>query len=122
MSNKFKSYNYMSEADLQKLDFWNDNLPQTNPSLFKDILYKHGADTTKQIECVEDTHRMRTSNKTHTGKRWVFIERTDSAWLKSGVATIEAYLAASDSETMKDMQKMSKTYKLPQKKENAVDE
>lgn len=105
---KFKSYNYLSEADLEKLDCWTPDLPQKNPTLFKQILFKHGAEITQEINCVEDTHRMRTSNKTHTGKRWVFVERTDRDWLNSGVATIEAYLAASDKETQKDMAAMGR--------------
>lgn len=114
---KFKSYNYLSEADLKNLSEWTDDLPTTNPQLFKEILFQHGAEITQAIECIEDTHRMRTSNKTHTGKRWVYVERCDREWLNSGLATIEAYLAASDDETRKDMQKMNRQYKLPQKKE-----
>lgn len=112
---KFKSYNYLSEADLEKLDCWTADLPQKNPTLFKQILFKHGAEITQTVECVEDTHRMRTSNKTHTGKRWVFVERTDRDWLNSGVATIEAYLAASDKETQKDMAAMSRYAVTPTK-------
>jgi hypothetical protein len=111
---KFNSYNYLSEADLEKLDCWTPDLPYKNPTLFKQILFKHGAEITKTIELVEDTHRMRTSNKTHTGKRWVFIERIDRDWLNSGAASMEAWMASADKETQKDMSSMSRyvvTYK-----------
>jgi hypothetical protein len=102
----FKSYNYLSEADLTLLDGWNNNYPQEHQKAFKELLWKHGI--TGEIELVEDTHRLRTSNAIHTGKRWVGEERTDAAWLKSGAATIEAYLAASDAETQCDMRRMSR--------------
>lgn len=113
----FKSYNYLSEKDLEKLDFWNDDYPKNHPEQFKQLLFKHGAEITKEIECVIDTHRMRTSNQVHTGKRWVFVERQDREWLNSGAATIEAYMASSDEDTRKDMVNMSRRYQLPNKKE-----
>lgn len=113
---KFKSYQYISEADLINLDVWQPDLPTTNAKLFKEILFKHGAEVTQPIEELFDTHRMRTSNKTHTGRRWLFVERCDRQWLQSGCATIEAYMASSDEETVKDMQQMNRRYKLPQNK------
>lgn len=113
---KFKSYQYISEADLVNLEGWKDDLPITNPKLFKEILFKHGAEVTQPIDELFDNHRMRTSNKTHNGRRWMFTERTDREWLNSGCATIEAYMAASDEETVKDMQQMNRRYKLPQTK------
>ena len=119
MNNKdyFKSYNYLSEADLQKLDVWTDTFPEEHPEQFKEILFKHGAEVSQEVECVVDTHRMRTSNQTHTGKRWVFVERIDKEHLRSGIATMEAYMASSDESTRKDMQQMSRRYKLPESKD-----
>ena len=113
----FKSYQYLSEADLQKLDFWTEDFPETNPEAFKNILFQHGAEITQEIECVTDTHRMRTSNQTHTGKRWVFVERQDRDYLNSGIASMEAWLASSDESTREDMMNMSRRYQLPSKKE-----
>lgn len=113
----FKSYQYLSEADLQKLDFWTEDFPETNPETFKNILFQHGAEITQEIECVTDTHRMRTSNQTHTGKRWVFVERQDRDYLNSGIASMEAWIASSDESTREDMMNMSRRYQLPSKKE-----
>ncbi len=113
--NNFKSYHYLSEADLRKLEGWTDDLPTRNPELFKRILNNHGADLKHKIEEVNDHHRMRTSNQSHTGRRWVFVERTDRKWLNTGCASIEAYLASSDEETVKDMSKMSRYSMLSNK-------
>ncbi len=108
IKNTYKSYNYLSEADLCVIDGWTDTYPTDHPAAFKELLFKHGADTSCEVECVEDTHRMRTSNKAHTGRRWVFVERTDNNWIRSGLATIEAYMASSDAEIQKDMVNMSR--------------
>jgi|SRR5690606_7412038 len=113
----FKSYQYLSEADLQKLSFWTEDFPETNPEAFKDILFQHGAEVSQEIECVTDTHRMRTSNQTHTGKRWVFVERQDREYLNSGIASMEAWIASADISTREDMMNMSRRYQLPSKKE-----
>lgn len=114
---KFKSYNYLSEADLRLLEGWSDDLPFSDPKLFKEILFKHGAEVSQPIELTEDTHRLRTSNKVHTGKRWVFQERLDKEWLRSGCATIEAYMASSDPEIQRDIDNMRRYAKLPQSKD-----
>lgn len=119
--NKFKAYNYLSEADLSQLKEWNNSIPHSNEKLFKEILFAHGADITKPIECVEDTHRMRTSNKTHTGRKWVFVERTDKEWLASGKASIEAHMASTDKEIMKDMSSMSRYAVVATKSESKED-
>lgn len=108
----FKSYNYLSEADLRKLDGWEDNLPVSSPEKFKEILFQHGADISQEIEEEINIHRMRTSNLVHEGKRWVFVERQDNEWLKSGKASLEAWMSAADKETMKDMTKMSRYAKI----------
>jgi hypothetical protein len=60
---------------------------------------------------------MRTSNQTHTGKRWVFVERQDREYLNSGIASMEAWIASSDESTREDMMNMSRRYQLPSKKE-----
>jgi hypothetical protein len=115
--NYFKSYQYLSEADLNKLEFWTEDFPEKHPEEFKKILFSHGAETSQPIECIEDTHRMRTSNQLYTGKRWMFVERIDRSWLNSGAATMEAWMASADDSTREDMTNMSRTYKLPTKTE-----
>ena len=113
MNSFLKSYNYLSESDLCVLDGWSETYPTDHPAAFKELLFKHGADTSQEVECVTDTHRMRTSNKAYTGRRWVFVERTDPQWIRSGLATIEAYMASSDSEVQKDMANMSRRASVP---------
>jgi len=113
--NYMKSYNYLSEFDLQQLDDWSEEYPVEHQKEFKELLFKHGADTTHDVELSIDTHRPRTSNKAYTGRRWVFVERFDKDWLRSGVATMEAYMASSDSEIQKDMGEMSRRQGTPVK-------
>lgn len=121
-NNSFKSYNYLSESDLEQINGWSENYPTEHPEAFKELLFKHGADTAYDVELVVDTHRMRTSNKAHTGRRWVFVERTDRKWIQSGLATIEAYMASSDAEIQKDMSNMSRRYTVAPKDGEAADE
>jgi hypothetical protein len=109
----FKSYNYLSEADLLKLSNYHHKLNEENPTLLREILFMHGADVGHEFECVVDTHRMRTSNKVYTGKRFVYVERTDKEWLCSGIASMEAYMAATDEDTRKDMAHMSRRFIMP---------
>lgn len=114
---QFRSYHYLSEGDLSKLDFWTSDYPEKNKKEFEEMMFKYGADINYKIEVVEDTHRLRTSKNEYTGKRFVFVERTDRGWLNSGLATIEAYMAASDPEIQKDIDGMRGYTKLPQKKD-----
>lgn len=103
---------YLSEKDLELLDSYYDDIENSDPDMLGKILFKHGFNTSLPVEIVNDTHRCRTSNKVHTGKRFVGYERQDNNWRQSGLMTLETLMAISDKETRKDMFTMSRRSKV----------
>lgn len=93
---------YLSYADLEKLDDWYEAMPLEEPEKFKEILWKHGLDHTKGITIRECRHRCRTSNKVVFCKRVECVERTDREWIKGALASEEAVGASVNDLSLKE--------------------
>ncbi len=72
------------------------------------LLYKLGVDTSLPIEVIECQHR-NLQGKVVEGKLFMAFERLDREWVKSGHASIEAFLAYGGDETMaREVNEMNK--------------
>jgi hypothetical protein len=92
---------YISESDLLLLDSYYVGIDQKEPEKFKRILFNHGFDIDAKIEEEIGTHR-NLQNKAYKGKRFVGLERTDRAWLRSGYASVEAHINSSKDKSLKE--------------------
>lgn len=63
------------------------------------LLYKLGVDTSLPIEMIECQHR-NLQGKVVEGKLFMCFERLDWEWVKSGHASLEAFIASSNDPTL----------------------
>lgn len=73
-----------------------------NEAELKQILYKAGIDTNQSYEHQVLQHR-NNFNEVYDGSRWVGLERIDSDWIDSGLASREAKDKASGSRLLVDL-------------------
>lgn len=73
-----------------------------NEAELKQILYKAGIDTNQSYEHQVLQHR-NNFNEIYDGSRWVGLERIDSDWINSGLASREAKDKASGSRLLVDL-------------------
>ncbi len=63
------------------------------------LLYKLGVDTSMSVEVIECQHR-NLQGKVVEGKLFMGYERLDREWIKSGNASLEAFIASSNDPTL----------------------
>jgi hypothetical protein len=73
-----------------------------NEAELKQILYNAGLDTNQSYEHQVNQHR-NNFNEVYTGSRFVGLERIDSDWIESGLASREAKDKASGSRLLVDL-------------------
>ena len=84
----------ISESDLQVFKEYDNTVASRNK-----LLYKLGVDTSMSIEVIECQHR-NLQGKVVEGKLFMAFERLDREWVKSGHASIEAFIASSNDPTL----------------------
>lgn len=84
----------ISESDLTTFKEYDGSVAVRNQ-----LLYKLGVDTSLHIEVIECQHR-NLQGKAVEGKLFMCFERLDWEWVKSGNASIEAFLAAGNDPTI----------------------
>jgi len=93
----------ISESDLQVFKEYDNTVASRNK-----LLYKLGVDTSMNIEVIECQHR-NLQGKVTEGKLFMCFERLDRGWIKSGNASIEAFVAYGGDETMaREVNEMNK--------------
>src|SRR5690554_4268336 len=104
-----KCYTYISLSDLVSVKEWMAAENKEDEEEKKKILYSLGLDVYHEdgVEEEYSTHR-NLKKQIVTCVRYIARERTDYEWLSSGMATMEAHMAAADTETRKDMVQMSR--------------
>jgi hypothetical protein len=84
----------ISETDLLASPDYDGSVSSRNK-----ILFKLGVDTSLHIEVIECQHR-NLQNKVVDGKLFMCYERLDKEWVKSGHASLEAFIASSNDPTL----------------------
>lgn len=84
----------ISESDLTTFKEYDGSIAVRNQ-----LLYKLGVDTALHIEVIECQHR-NLQGKVVEGKLFMAFERLDREWVKSGHASIEAFIASSNDPTL----------------------
>ena len=84
----------ISESDLQVFKEYDNTVASRNK-----LLYKLGVDTSMSVEVIECQHR-NLQNKVVDGKLFMCYERLDREWVKSGHASLEAFIASSNDPTL----------------------
>jgi len=84
----------ISESDLELFKEYDGSVAVRNQ-----LLYKLGVDTLMNIEVIECQHR-NLQGKVTEGKLFMAFERLDREWVKSGHASIEAFIAAGNDPTI----------------------
>ena len=84
----------ISESDLMLFKEYDGSVAVRNQ-----LLYKLGVDTSMNIEVMECQHR-NLQGKVTEGKLFMCFERLDREWCKSGLASLEAFVAYGGDETM----------------------
>ncbi len=84
----------ISESDLQVFKEYDNTVASRNK-----LLYKLGVDTALHIEVIECQHR-NLQNKVVDGKLFMCYERLDREWVKSGHASLEAFIASGNDPTL----------------------
>lgn len=92
----------ISESDLQVFKEYDNTVASRNK-----LLYKLGVDTSLPVEVIECQHR-NLQNKVVDGKLFMCFERLDREWVKSGHASLEAFIASSNDPTLgKEIREMN---------------
>ena len=95
----------ISESDLQVFKEYDNTVASRNK-----LLYKLGVDTALHIEVIECQHR-NLQDKVVDGKLFMCFERLDKEWVKSGRASLEAFIASSNDHTLaKEINEMNKEW------------
>ncbi len=84
----------ISESDLTTFAEYDGSVATRNQ-----LLYKLGVDTSMSVEVIECQHR-NLQGKVVEGKLFMAFERLDSEWVKSGHASLEAFIASSNDPTL----------------------
>lgn len=84
----------ISESDLTIFKEYDGSVAVRNQ-----LLYKLGVDTSLHIEVIECQHR-NLQGKAVEGKLFMAFERLDRDWVKSGNASLEAFIASSNDPTL----------------------
>ena len=84
----------ISESDLATFKEYDGSVAVRNK-----LLYKLGVDTSLLIEVIECQHR-NLQGKVVDGKLFMCFERLDKEWVKSGNASLEAFIASSNDQTL----------------------
>ncbi len=84
----------ISESDLATFKEYDGSVALRNQ-----LLHKLGVDTSLPIEVIECQHR-NLQGKVVEGKLFMAFERLDRDWVKSGHASIEAFIAAGNDPTL----------------------
>ena len=93
----------ISESDLATFKEYDGSVAIRNQ-----LLYKLGVDTSLPIEVIECQHR-NLQGKVVEGKLFMAFERLDRGWVKSGNASLEAFVAYGGDETMaREVNEMNK--------------
>lgn len=80
----------ISESDLATFKEYDGSVATRNQ-----LLYKLGVDVSMTVEVIECQHR-NLQGKVVEGKLFMAFERLDCDWVKSGHASIEAFIASSN--------------------------
>jgi len=93
----------ISESDLQVFKEYDNTVASRNK-----LLYKLGVDTSMSVEVIECQHR-NLQGKVVEGKLFMGFERLDREWVKSGNASLEAFISYGGDETMaREVNEMNK--------------
>ena len=84
----------VSESDLATFKEYDGSVAIRNQ-----LLYKLGVDISMSVEVIECQHR-NLQGKVVEGKLFMAFERLDSEWVKSGHASLEAFIASSNDPTL----------------------
>lgn len=84
----------ISESDLQVFKEYDNTVASRNK-----LLYKLGVDISMSVEVIECQHR-NLQGKVVEGKLFMAFERLDREWVKSGHASLEAFIASSNDPTL----------------------
>ena len=84
----------ISESDLATFKEYDGSIAVRNQ-----LLYKLGVDTSMSVEVIECQHR-NLQGKVVEGKLFMAFERLDREWCKSGLASLEAFIASSNDPTL----------------------
>ena len=84
----------ISESDLATFKEYDGSVAIRNQ-----LLYKLGVDTSMSVEVIECQHR-NLQGKVVEGKLFMAFERLDREWVKSGNASLDAFIASSNDPTL----------------------
>jgi len=106
-----KSYIALSLSDLILVQGFAEAFSDKDTKRIHKILFQNGMN----IKDEEGVEEVIVNHRNLQGKEinclvYRGTERTDKEWLNSGAATLEAYMASADTDTQKDMIRMSRRY------------
>lgn len=100
----------LSFYDLAQVDGFNQALKDQNKPAINDILYRSGMCVDLGYDIVSCTHRVLTRKEPWTGPRFEGYERTDHAYIETGAASLDAYIASCDDASLRvDLKMHSRT-------------
>lgn len=100
----------LSFYDLAQVDGFNQALKDQNKPAINDILYRSGMCVDLGYDIVSCTHRVLTRKEPWTGPRFEGYERTDHAYIATGAASLDAYIASCDDASLRvDLKMHSRT-------------
>lgn len=94
----------ISESEIKKvMPDYNSKFEEDHPAKFKLMMYSLGADITKNYDRQDFIQHRNRFNEVVTCSRWVFQERLDEQWIKSGYASREAIHKAGGSKLIEQL-------------------
>lgn len=102
------AYVVVSESEISKvIENYDSTWPVNNPDGFYQAMHELGCDTRYECEVQDNLLHRNRLNEVVVCRRWVWYERTDPDWLKSGYASREAIHKASGNRLLRDMNKFA---------------
>lgn len=100
----------LSFYDLAQVDGFNEAVKNQDKAAMNDILYRSGMCVDLGYDIVSCTHRVLTRKEPWTGPRVEGYERTDHAYIATGAASLDAYIASCDDASLRvDLKMHSRT-------------
>lgn len=90
----------LSISDLIHVDGFKEVFAAADMGSVAKFLYDNGMDVEQDYELVRSTHR-NLRNQVVNGERFEGFERLDEAWIKSGYASLDARIAATEDSNLR---------------------
>lgn len=98
---------YLSFVDLERHPDWESAWKSQDRDKVEKILYAMGCDIDNGWEIEVNSHRTRTTNQIEYGPRFVFKERVDPVWQKTGMSVDDIARNSTDVDMRIDLMTMN---------------